>query len=418
MQPERRRALALDVPLAVGVGIVSWAAAQFVTVAGQSSGRPFDGGPWGHGPRDHPMFSPSAATGGDASWAIYPCLVLLVSALAGRRIRPRAAFLVVVLAVAGYLAAGGPYGPVFLAPALALHALATALPLPRWAPLTVLLVPMLMARNWGASYLGLLDVSFYGALVTGFAVMVVPALLGLLHRSRRETERQDREQELRRYAYEERLQIAREVHDVVGHSLSVINLQAGVALHVLKKRPDEVEASLQAIRKTSREALAELRTTLAVFRDAAGEEPLAPPPGLARLDDLVSALRAAGREVHVELSGTDTGTLPAAVDQAAFRIIQEALTNSVRHATGSEAVVSVHQETRRLRLEISDAGSALFGPVVEGGGIRGMRERAEAVGGTLTLSRPPTGGLRVRADLPGVGSADVRRPADQSGLAV
>ena len=124
------------------------------------------------------------------------------------------------------------------------------------------------------------------------AIAVVPATIALLLRARREGEREVREQERRRYAYEERLRIARDVHDVVGHSLAVITMQAGVALHVLDKertaqpRPDRVAESLEAIKKTSREALAELRTTLEVFRSDA-EEPLSPVPGLGRLDDLV-----------------------------------------------------------------------------------------------------------------------------------
>lgn len=432
MQPDRRRPLALDLPLALGTGLVSWAAAQVSVLAADGT---FAGGRYGGGPRSRPDDAPPAFVGGDVSWVIYPCLLLMVGALAVRRVRPRASFVTVVVAVAGYLAAGGPYGPVLLAPALALYALATALPPSRWAPLTLLLVPMLMARNWDAPYLGLLDETFYRALVTGGAVMVVPALLGLLRRNRRETERQDREQELRRYAYEERLQIAREVHDVVGHSLSVINLQAGVALHVLDKRhasverpgagsrsgpgprpssdpgpgpdrPDEVAASLQAIRTTSREALAELRTTLAVFRDPAAGQPLAPRPGLARLDDLVAALRAAGREVQLEMVGVDVASLPAAVDQAAFRITQEALTNVVRHAGGAPAVVSIRQRPRQLRLEVSDSGPALTGPVVEGGGIRGMRERAEAVGGRLTVGRTPAGAVSVQAELPATGPGE------------
>jgi len=205
------------------------------------------------------------------------------------------------------------------------------------------------------------------------------------------------------------LQIAREVHDVVGHSLSVINLQAGVALHVLHRRPDEVEASLEAIKRTSREALAELRTTLAVYRDPsagpsatqASDQLLAPLPGLARLHDLLSSLRAAGREVTLQLEGPDVDTpLPAAVDQAAYRIIQEALTNVVRHADGAGASVLIRRSASGVRLEVTDSGPPSLAPVVEGGGILGMRERAQAVGGALGVDRSPGGGVRVTADLP------------------
>jgi len=399
MRGHLRRTLALDVPLALLIGMASAAAARFA-----QEPRDLEHGPGRFGPPGPIPLGPS-----DVSWPLFPALALLVAATALRRVWPRAAFVGVVVGVAGYLAAGGPYGPVLLAPALAVHALASALPIQRWAPLTLLLVPMLLAGSWDQPYLGLLDPSLYGVLVTGFALLVVPAMFALLRRNRREAERLEREQELRRYAYEERLQIAREVHDVVGHSLSVINLQAGVALHVLHRRPDEVETSLEAIKRTSREALAELRTTLAVYRDpAAGpseshasDQLLAPLPGLARLDDLLSSLRAAGREVTLQAEGLDVeAPLPAAVDQAAYRIIQEALTNVVRHADGSGASVLIRRSPAGLRVEVSDAGPVSESPVVEGSGILGMRERAQAVGGILTVGKPSTGGFRVTAELP------------------
>jgi signal transduction histidine kinase len=164
-----------------------------------------------------------------------------------------------------------------------------------------------------------------------------------------------------------------------------------------------VAASLEAIRTTSREALAELRTTLEVFRDPDGGEPRAPLPGLARLDGLVGALRQAGRTVEVVREGA-AAPLPAAVDQAAFRIIQEALTNVVRHAEQAAAVVRVRQDPGRLVVEVSDDGPATRVPAA-GNGIRGMGERARAVGGTLDVLTRPGGGLVVRAVLPLGGEA-------------
>ncbi len=405
MRPHPGRALALDVPLALVVGMASAAAARFAQMPRDHERGPGQFGPGSlGGPRGPIELDPP-----DLAWPLFPALALLVVATAVRRIWPRVAFVGVVVGVAGYLAAGGPYGPVLLAPALAVHALASALPVQRWAPLTLLLVPMLLAGSWDEPYLGLLDPTLYGVLVTGFALLVVPAMFALLRRNRREAERLEREQELRQYAYEERLQIAREVHDVVGHSLSVINLQAGVALHVLHRRPDEVETSLEAIKRTSREALAELRTTLAVYRDPSAGPPgspasdqlLAPLPGLARLDDLLSSLRAAGREVSLQVDGPEVDVpLPAAVDQAAYRIIQEALTNVVRHADGAGASVLIRHSASGILLVVTDAGPPSSEPVMEGGGILGMRERAQAVGGALTVERTPTGGVRVTADLP------------------
>jgi signal transduction histidine kinase len=196
------------------------------------------------------------------------------------------------------------------------------------------------------------------------------------------------------------------VHDVVGHSLAVITMQAGVALHLLDKertahpRPDQVASSLEAIKRTSREALAELRTTLEVFRSDS-EEPRSPVPGLARLHDLVDGLRSAGREVTLinEQSDDDLRGVPAAVDQAAFRIIQESLTNIVRHAPAAHVSVRVARQAGMLTVEVSDDGPAASVPP-DGNGIRGMRERARAVGGTVWVSVREPSGLVVRADLP------------------
>jgi signal transduction histidine kinase len=361
------RLLIVDAPLAVAVGAASLAASRAAQLPEQ-----LGEGPWRHGPRDRLDFADQTVP-----WGVIPGGLVIAVGVAMRRIWPRASFVAIVLAVAGYLAQGAPYGPVLLAPALSLHALASALPLNRWAPLTLLLVPMLMAAYWDQPWFGLLDPTLYGALVIGFAVMVVPAMVGLLRRNRRESERLERDQELHSYAYEERLQIAREVHDVVGHSLSVINLQAGVALHVLHKRPDDVEASLEAIKRTSREALAELRTTLAVFRDPTAGEPLAPRPGLDRL-----------------------------VDQAAYRIIQEALTNVVRHAGGAPARLTISRGLNSVSVTVEDDGPGRPSGAAEGNGILGMRERARAVGGTLSITQGHPSGFRVVADLPLNGEAE------------
>nr|WP_239579147.1 sensor histidine kinase [Microlunatus panaciterrae] len=232
-------------------------------------------------------------------------------------------------------------------------------------------------------------------------------LVGVLRRNRNDTQRLEREQELRRYAYEERLRIAREVHDVVGHSLSVINMQAGVALHVLEKRPDQVGPSLEAIRQTSKDALEELRGTLTVFRGAGPDDVRAPQPGLDRLDELVAGLRSAGRHVTVTVAGQPDGRLPplpTAVDHAAYRIVQEALTNVARHAEGADASVRIGVDGRALIIEVADCSEARRpGPVVAGNGISGMQERARAVGGTLQVGPDAAGRFVVRAELPTVG---------------
>lgn len=417
MRVQARRALLIDSAIGLVLAVTSWMASFYVW------GRPeFDRAPdfnptqWGHGPPGRMV------TTVDPSLWVLPAVVVLALGLAARRVWPRAAFVATVVGVGTYLATGATFGPIFLGPALGVYAMASGTrlfadqmagsalspPMPRlrtWAPLLILLVPMVMAGHWREPYLGLLDPAFYGALVSAFAIAVVPAMIALLVRARRESEREVRDQERRRYAYEERLRIARDVHDVVGHSLAVITMQAGVALHLLDKersaqpRPDRVAESLEAIKDTSREALAELRTTLEVFRSDS-DEPRSPLPGLARLDALLDGVRAAGREVTlIREESDDLQAVPAAVDQAAFRIIQESLTNVVRHAGAGDATVRVSRDAGMLTVEVSDDGPATSLPL-DGNGIRGMRERARAVGGTLTVSVREPSGVLVRANLP------------------
>jgi signal transduction histidine kinase len=381
VRTELRRAVLVDAVLGVGLAWASWVGGQFDWDRRMQPGPPWEG--------------PRQDWTGELPIAVVPCLGLLAFGVAVRRLWPRVGFLAVVIGTAGYLAAGAGFGPVFVAAALSIYAMAASLPPRQWVPLTALLVPMIMAAHWGEAYFGLLNPALYAGLVTGIAVAVVPAMIGLLRRSRREAEQQERDLDRRRYAYEERLRIAREVHDVVGHSLSVINMQAGVALHVLDKRPDQVGESLEAIKKTSKEALAELRTTLQVFREPAEH---APQPGLARLGDLVGDLRSAGRDVTVQSALAADEQLPAMVDFAAFRIIQEALTNVVRHAGAAGANVRISADAVTLVIEVANPAHG-DQPLPEGDGIRGMRERARALGGTLSVTRRP-GEVLVRAELP------------------
>lgn len=396
------RGLFLNAMLAVVVGTVSLAAAAGSHWAppdgGDSGSRRGGSGRMGSEANGPPW---SAGVSDQLPWPLFAVVAGLVVALTVRRLRPRTAFVAVVLATAGYLALGFPYGPVLLAPAVAVHSLASSLPLRTWVPMTTLLVPMLMAGYWDQPYFGLLDPGLYAGIVLGLTVSLVPALFGLLRRSRREAERFEHDQELRRVAVEERLRVAREVHDVVGHSLSVISLQAGVALHVLEQRPDQVAPSLEAIKRTSKDALQELRTTLELYRDSDGDGPRAPVPGLARLADLVAELAAAGRTVALLRDDQDQPPLPPTVDQAAYRIVQEALTNVVRHADGAATEVRIRRESTRLLVQVSNDGPVLGGdPPRAGHGIAGMTERARALGGSLTAGPDPGGGFAVRATLP------------------
>jgi signal transduction histidine kinase len=215
-----------------------------------------------------------------------------------------------------------------------------------------------------------------------------------------------REETARRRAADERLRIARELHDSLTHGISVIKVQAGVAIHLARKRGEQVPQALLAIQEASRDATRELRATLDVLRtdvaDAAGVD--SPVSGLDRLDELVERARAAGVPATVSVSG-DERSLPADVDRAAYRIVQEALTNVGRHA-GRPATVSVRLDYRPdgLALQIDDDGQATPAAApVPGTGLVGMRERVTTLGGRLRAEPRPEGGFSVRAELPANG---------------
>jgi signal transduction histidine kinase len=219
-----------------------------------------------------------------------------------------------------------------------------------------------------------------------------------------------REETARRRAGEERLRIARELHDSLTHSISVIKVQAGVAVHLARKRGEEVPEALLAIQEASRDATRELRATLQVLRDSGDDE--APGSGLDRLDDLVERARTAGVPATLTISG-DERPLPPAVDRAAYRIIQEALTNVGRHAGPASAEVRLHYRPGQVTVQVDDDGRALpEAPPVPGTGLIGMRERVTALGGVLRAEPRPDGGFTVRAELPvdGNGSGNGTRP--------
>jgi signal transduction histidine kinase len=212
--------------------------------------------------------------------------------------------------------------------------------------------------------------------------------------------RQAAQERRRRQAGEERLRIAQELHDVVAHHLSLINVQAGVALHLAERRPENVEPALRAIKDASGEALGELRSLIDVLRDDA-PAPRAPAPTLASLDDIVERSTHAGLQVTKTVEG-QSRPLPAAVELAAYRVVQEAITNVVRHAQARRAVVALGYGADRLTVRVDDDGRAGVGEaqLEQGNGLRGMHERAAALGGTLAVGASPIGGLRVELTLP------------------
>jgi signal transduction histidine kinase len=209
----------------------------------------------------------------------------------------------------------------------------------------------------------------------------------------------ERDEEARRAVAEERLRIAQELHDVVAHSMGVIAVQAGVGAHVIDKDPQEAKRSLEAISQTSRSTLAEIRHMLGVLRDDAGAS-YTPAPGLADLDRLVRDVGSAGVEVDVQREGTRT-ELPPGVDFTAYRIVQEALTNVLKHAGRARATVLLGYEDGALRLEVTDDGRGVNGSSDPGGhGLMGMRERVGVYGGSFEAGPRTGGGFRVAVRLP------------------
>lgn len=208
------------------------------------------------------------------------------------------------------------------------------------------------------------------------------------------------EEEALRRGSEERLRIARELHDALGHHLSLINVQSGVALHLNEELPEPTRGSLMAIKEASKEALGELRSVLNILRQEDERAPRSPTSTLARVEDLVTQAGAAGLTVRTMTQG-EVRPLPFGVDIAAFRIVQEALTNIARHAGPANASVRLIYGERELTVEVEDDGrGSASTPVGSGKGIVGMRERATALGGSLEAGPRSGGGFRVRARLP------------------
>jgi signal transduction histidine kinase len=246
-----------------------------------------------------------------------------------------------------------------------------------------------------------------------FVIFILAVALGEVVRGRRalaaETARrlelaeEEQRSEAARLLAEERLRIARELHDTVAHSMATITVQAGSALHVLSPGDDgAVREALVNIRETSKSALGEMRAVLGQLRDGSGAAASAAPEGLGldRLPELRAAVTAAGSPVHVSVEG-EPGPLPPAVDHAAYRILQESLTNVLRHAvSGTEAEVSLRYAPDSVTITVANDGCVPGGPAGTGNGLRGMRERAAAAGGQLEAGPCPAGGFLVTAKLP------------------
>jgi signal transduction histidine kinase len=212
----------------------------------------------------------------------------------------------------------------------------------------------------------------------------------------------DRDEHARRATEEERIRIARELHDVVTHHVSVIAVQAAAAHSTSSERPERALDALGVIERTARSALGELRSLLGVLR--AGDEPTAPAPlrprpSIARLDELVAQARSAGVRVEAQVRGSQVPLDPV-VELGAYRVLQEALTNVIKHAPGANATVVVDYGTRELRISVIDDGPGRTQASSSGHGLIGMHERVELAGGALTAGPLPEGGFGVEARLP------------------
>jgi signal transduction histidine kinase len=402
--PARGRALAVDVLLAVGIAVVQVLGIRLSERVGRSPD-------WR---------APDALA--------YLLLVVGPAALVLRRRWPLGVLAVTVACGLAYAARTYPEGPSQLATFPALWTVALTVPRRRaWlaagttAAAAVVTELVLYGETTFEGEPVYAAVAVLAAMWWGESVRARRAYVAEL-RDRAERAERTREEEARRRVDEERLRIARELHDVVSHTIGVISVQAGVAAHLLPRRPDKAADSLAAIRQASDEALGELHAMLGVLRERDGEDgraPLSPAPGLADLDALVAQATGAGLEVAVSVKG-QPGPLPAAVDLAAYRVVQESLTNVVRHAGASRAEVTVTHHDGRVEVEVTDNGrGAAVGNGAEsasgrrvtdsdrqsrsgrsGQGIPGMRERAAILGGSLEAGPRPEGGFRVRASLP------------------
>ena len=234
------------------------------------------------------------------------------------------------------------------------------------------------------------------ALVAGWLAMLLAiSELVRVRRAQAADRQRSAEADERRRVGEQRLLLAQELHDVLAHNISLINVQASVALHLIDEQPDQARPALVNIKVASHDALQELRTALDVLRH--GEEaPRLPAPTLADLDALVDGVRAGGLDVHVEIDAP-VSTLPSPSQLAAYRIVQEALTNVTRHAHARHATVRLVYDDG-VDVEVTDDG--VGGSSDPGNGIAGMRERAVALGGSVEAGPRPGGGFRVVAHLP------------------
>lgn len=329
-------------------------------------------------------------------WLAVTLIMVAASATAFRRRWPVPTLVAATVATSAYLVLGYPYGPVLATVAVSVYSVARRLPLAPAAiaaggALLVLLVHVFTNPQALAGAAGL---------IPGTAWVAIPFTLGVARRMVQEAVAREREESERRLVDAERLRLAQEVHDVVGHGLAAIQMQADIALHLQRTRPGQAHVALEAISRASSDALAELRATLAAISPsgAGPDDGRAPAPGLARVDELRRRVQDAGVTVEVAVYGPPRA-LPAAADLAAYRILQESLTNVVKHSPHPMATVEIAYRADAVTVTVANQDLSA-GDHVEGFGIAGMRRRASHLGGTLTAGPGRPGVFEVRATIP------------------
>jgi signal transduction histidine kinase len=312
-------------------------------------------------------------------------LVLVV-----RRAWPLVTLALAAALISTYLYMNYPYGPVWLGYTIAVYTVARHLPFARSLTATAVSWAVLV----GHVFVNKASLPGLWGFIPATAIVLVPFAIGVVVRTTREATHRARAEAVRERVADERLRVAQEVHDVVGHGLAAIKMQADIALHLLAKKPEQAEIALTAISRTSTAALDELRATLTVVRGA----DRAPSPGLDQLPELQDRMTSAGMDLRVDVTG-ETRKLPVAVDFAAYRVLQESLTNVLRHSQVKQADVVVAYEDSRVVVTIANPATAAAGNGHSGLGIPGMRERVTSLGGTFSAGAD-TGRFEVRAEIP------------------
>jgi signal transduction histidine kinase len=312
-------------------------------------------------------------------------LVLVV-----RRTSPIVTLAVSTALITTYLYMNYPYGPVWLGYTIAVYTAARHLPFTR----AVIATAVSWAVMVGHIFVNTASLPGLWGFIPATAWVLMPFAIGVVIRTTREATQRTRAEMVRERVADERLRVAQEVHDVVGHGLAAIKMQADIALHLLAKKPEQAEIALNAISRTSTAALDELRATLTVVR---GKD-RAPSPGLDQLPELQDRMTSAGMDLDVDVTG-ENRKLPAAVDFAAYRVLQESLTNVLRHSQVKQASVVVAYENSRVVITIANPAATVVTNGHSGLGIPGMRERVTSLGGTFSADAD-TGRFEVRAEIP------------------